>query len=273
LNVILATGGYGANPEMRPEKVKDVLYYGPMSSTGDGHQLASKVGAKLHSMEKMKVYPHGVEIAPGRGKSTSRGSRIAAAEGAIFVNSAGERVIDESVDMVSLKRTTLKQPGQRVFLVMDSDQFAKFRDSDPAWTLQEIEEYIQRPGRFSKNDDLAAAAKEMGIDPAGLSATIESYNNYVKQGADPDFGRSSLPAPIAKPPFYIVEQKPRTATTLGGVKVTLNMEVLDANNQPIPGLLAAGEIIAGAHGEESMPGCCTAWAFISGRIAGKKAAQ
>ncbi|MGI6038386.1 MAG: FAD-dependent oxidoreductase [Limnochordia bacterium] len=271
--VILATGGYGANMDMRPEKVKDVLYYGPVSSTGDGHRMAEAVGAKLHSMDKMKVYPHGVEIAPTIGKSTSRGSRMAIAQGAIFVNNAGKRVIDETTDMVSLKNKTLQQPDGRVFLVMDATQFEIFKTSDAAWSLEEIEGYLQEPGRMVRSDDLATAAKEMGIDPQGLLATVEAYNDYVRQGRDPEFGRGDLPAPIAQGPSYIVEQKPRTATTLGGLKVTLNMEVLDAKDQPIPGLLAAGEIIAGAHGEESMPGCATTWAFVSGKIAGEYAAR
>ena len=68
-----------------------------------------------------------------------------------------------------------------------------------------------------------------------------------------------------------MEQKLRTATSLGGVRVTTDMRVLDKDGNVIPGLWAAGELIGAAHGNESMPGVATTWAFVSGRLAGLSA--
>ena len=93
--VILATGGFRADMDMRPESLRSVLYYGPVSSTGDGHKMAAEAGADLVFMDKMKVYPHGVKIAPGRAQLTTISSVPLVSFGAIMVNSNGERVIDE----------------------------------------------------------------------------------------------------------------------------------------------------------------------------------
>ncbi|NMB16922.1 MAG: FAD-dependent oxidoreductase [Firmicutes bacterium] len=274
--VILATGGFGADMDMWPESLQSVLYYGPVSSTGDGHKMAAEVGADLTFMDKMKVYPHGVEIAPGRAQLTTIASVPLVGFGAILVNSNGERVIDESVDIVSLKKKTLEQPGTQLFIVFDSAMKAKLDEMGLTmvfnFTDDQIEELIAQPGRIARHDDLAAAAAEMGIDPAGLAATIEQYNQAVAAGNDPVFGRKNLSAPILQPPYYVMEQKLRTATSLGGVRVTTDMRVLDEEGQVIPGLWAAGEIIGAAHGNESMPGVATLWAFVSGKAAGVSAA-
>lgn len=51
-----------------------------------------------------------------------------------------------------------------------------------------------------------------------------------------------------KGPYYIVEQQPRFATTMGGVVTDMNLNVLDENNKPIKGLFAASELVGGAYG-------------------------
>ena len=56
-----------------------------------------------------------------------------------------------------------------------------------------------------------------------------------------------------KGPYYIVEQQPRFATTMGGVVTDMNLNVLDENNKPIKGLFAAGELVGGAMGDDSPP--------------------
>lgn len=64
-------------------------------------------------------------------------------------------------------------------------------------------------------------------------------------------------------PIYIVEQRLRMATSLGGLKTSTSFEVYDENEQAIDGLYACGEVIGGVHGDESMPSNCVAWAVTS----------
>ena len=72
-------------------------------------------------------------------------------------------------------------------------------------------------------------------------------------------------------PYYIVEQQPRFATTMGGVVTNDKLNVVDKNNKPIPGLFAAGELVGGAMGDDSPPGGNMAWAMTSGKLAAEQA--
>jgi fumarate reductase flavoprotein subunit len=72
-------------------------------------------------------------------------------------------------------------------------------------------------------------------------------------------------------PYYIVEQRPRFAMTIGSVSVNGKLEVLDKNKQPIPNLYAAGEIVNSVHGDEIARGASLSWAAVSGRIAAESA--
>lgn len=101
-----------------------------------------------------------------------------------------------------------------------------------------------------------------------LLDTVEKYNSYVVNKDDKDFHRpvKFMTKTIdVSGPFYIVEQKPRFATTLGGVKVTTKMEVLDKNGKPIPNLYAAGELANSVHGDDSAPGANVAWCITTGK--------
>lgn len=75
--------------------LKTTLYYGPVSSTGDGHKMAMKAGAGMQLMPYAKIYYNGLEVAPGVAKSTLTGNANALSLGAIMVNKNGERVVDE----------------------------------------------------------------------------------------------------------------------------------------------------------------------------------
>ena len=69
----------------------------------------------------------------------------------------------------------------------------------------------------------------------------------------------------ASGPMYIVEQKPRFATSLGSVVVDTSLHVLDKNGQPIPNLYAAGEVANAVHGDDSAPGANVGWGITSGK--------
>ena len=75
-------------------------------------------------------------------------------------------------------------------------------------------------------------------------------------------------AAIGEGPYYIVEQKPRFATTMGGVVLTGDMEVIDTQGQVIEGLYACGEMANLVHGSNSPVGANVSWALTSGHLAG-----
>lgn len=279
--VVLATGGFGNNKELLPDSLKSILYYGPVSSTGDGIVMAKEVGAMTHLMDLGKIYPNGVEAAPGFAKSTVFASMdVMQRMSGILVDRSGNRVVDESGAFAGIKNVLLEQPDQTLFVVLDQENWDAFNARNKAeniYTDAEVEDWLDNNGSknpvFVKNDDLRSAAEAAGIDGEALVNTVERYNTFVENGKDEDFGRASLPMSIGEGPYYIVEQKPRFATTLGGLKISTNFEVYNESEQPIEGLYAIGEVVGGVHGDDSMPAANIGWAFTSGRLLGKQLAE
>jgi fumarate reductase flavoprotein subunit len=273
-NVLLATGGYGYNKDMLVGGLKNALYYGPVSSMGEGHKMAEKIGADLQLMEYGKVYPQGIEVAPGIAKSTLQGNIGAYDEAGIMVDRTGHRVINEKgsgKDMIAIQ---LKEPNATLFLALDPKSFEGFKKRvvKNGVSDKDIAKWLAANGKtaplFVKGKTLEEAAATAGIDAKNLRETVRRYNEYVLAKDDKEFHRpvKFMNKTIdADGEFYIVEQKPRFATTMGGVKVTTHMEVLDKNGNAIPNLYAAGEVANGVHGDDSAPGANVAWGITTGK--------
>ncbi len=279
--VLLATGGFGANQDLLPDTLKPVLYYGPPSSTGDGHIMAESVSAKFQMMEYGKIYPNGVEVAPNIGKSTIYANMASTKVAGIIVGKDGNRVWNEKGTNKDLLKVLQQQPDQTMYFFMDRASFDAFKTglANTGITDENVTAWLANNGSekplFAHGETVEEVAAVAGIDAAQLKATIERYNGFVEAGTDEDFGRPAefLAAKIGEGPYYIVEQKPRFATTLGGVCATDNFEIVDENDAPIPGLYAAGELIGGVQGEDSPPGSNVGWALTSGRMVGEYIAQ
>ena len=283
---ILATGGYGNNPEMLSEALDNVLFYGAASSTGEGINMAKEIGAKLQFMDYVKMYPQGIEVAPGQGRVATVHSMLTTQQtGAIYVNKEGKRVIDENLDFVSIKNATKEQTDKIIYLVMDQEAYDKWsvlahgdENSSAAgrFTFEEQEKWFNTPDGtpiFRRGDNIEKVAESAGIDGASLKSTIDNWNQMVAAGNDSEFGREELYSLDTEGTVYIIEHKLRFATSLGGLNINENFEVLNTNDEVIPGLYAAGEMIGGVHGYESMPTCMLSWAVTSGRLAGETVAE
>lgn len=274
-SVILATGGYGNNVDMLTEELQKVLYYGPMSSTGDGQLMAQEVNAKFELMEYGKSYPNGVEVAQRIGKSTIYGNLAAFDISAILINKGGERVVNERASNRTILNAQLAAEGQQLYLFMDAASYDAFSNnlSKNSITKEDLERWLANNGSTTpvlvKGDSIEEVASIIGIDSATLQATVDKYNGFVQSGEDQDFGRlpSFMTAEIGAGPYYIVEQKPRFATTMGSLMTTESLQVLNESGEPIPNLYAAGEIVNGVHGDDSASGANLGWALTSGRLA------
>ncbi len=272
--VLLATGGYGWNKEMLQGDLKHALYYGPVSSTGDGHKMAEEAGAALQLMDCGKIYPQGIESSPGIAKSTLQGNNAAYDISGILVDINGKRVTNEKGAGKDILATLMKQKKATLYLLMDKPSFEAFRKiiGNNGVTPAEVDKWLASNGKsapvFAHGNTLEEAAAAAGVDAAGLKATIERYNGFVKAGKDEDFGR---PVRFMKKtidtsgPMYLVEQKPRFATSLGSVVVDTSLHVLDKSGRPIPNLYAAGEVANAVHGDDSAPGANVGWGITSGK--------
>ena len=291
---LLATGGYGASVALRPADQMGTLFYGASASTGDGIIMAEEVGAMTHYMQYLKSYPQGIEKPLDGGNITADGTTfrgnayisplasqaVTLNDGAIYVNVEGERCMNENMDFVSIKKVTQKQTDMTVYLVMDQkgyDNWMAMMEVSAGLTPEIVAPWLDADdGKpvFRKGATVEEAAAKAGIDAEKLSATVAHFNEMVAAGKDDDFGRAEMSVGLdSDGPIYIVEQRLRMATSLGGLKTSTSFEVYDENEQVIDGLYACGEVIGGVHGDESMPSNCVAWAVTSGRLAAKAAAD
>ena len=291
---LLATGGYGASVALRPADQMGTLFYGASASTGDGIIMAEEVGAMTHYMQYLKSYPQGIEKPLDGGNITADGTTfrgnayisplasqaVTLNDGAIYVNVEGERCMNENMDFVSIKKVTQKQTDMTVYLVMDQkgyDNWMGMMEVSAGLTPEIVAPWLDADdGKpvFRKGATVEEAAAKAGIDAEKLSATVAHFNEMVASGKDDDVGRAEMSVGLdSDGPIYIVEQRLRMATSLGGLKTSTSFEVYDENEQAIDGLYACGEVIGGVHGDESMPSNCVAWAVTSGRLAAKAAAD
>lgn len=273
--VVVASGGYGNNKELLSEELKEVLYYGSESSTGDGIVLTSTkdIDAATRLMEYGKMYPNGVEISEGKAKSTIGGNIVVFKENAILINSGGKRVVNEKSSNKQILEIELAQPEKKLYVLMDQEAFDLFKPAvaEAGISESDLDKWVKSNGSktpflFNGNtiDDLAKAS---GIDISVLNETVKTYNQYVKDGEDKEFNRPTefMKKEIGKGPYYLIEQKPRFATTMGGLMVNGSLQVLNKEGNVIPGLYSAGEIAGGVMGDDSPSGANNAWALTSGK--------
>ncbi len=272
-NVILATGGYGNNNDLLPASAEKGLFYGLDSSNGEGLEMATAIGANTTHTEYIKEYPNGVETSKKHAKSTIAGNITAFSKAAILVNKSGVRVVNEKASNHDILNALQEQEDEMLYLVMDETTFNEWKTKLKAAGLTEetIDSYVANNGAsepiFTTGSNAKEAAEAAGIDGDALTETIATFNTYVENGEDADFGRGVdyLTAQFEDGPIYIVEQKARYATTMGGLDVDANLQVLNTSGETIDGLYAAGEVIGGQMGDDSPSGANNGWALTSGK--------
>lgn len=258
--VIMATGGFGANPEMVSENNPNLKGFGSTNNpaiTGEGIKLVQGAGGDFVDMDQIQTHPTVVHNTSDMITESVRG------EGAILVNREGKRFINELETRDVVSKAELAQTGKSAFLIFDQGT----RDN-----LSAINGYVKK-GFTKEAETIEGLAKIISIDGKELKATIEKYNSFVKSGEDKEFGKKGLPREIVKGPFYAIEVSPAVHHTMGGVRINDSTEVLDKAGKPIPGLYAAGEITGGVHGGNRIGGNAVTDITVFGKIAGETAAK
>ena len=279
--VILASGGYGAVKSMLPKEMSNYVFYGLDSETGDGYKMATAIGAGTINLDLVKMYPQGVETVPGHGlAATASSTDTMKKSGAIYVNKLGQRYVDENAALGVLTDKTVEQPDHIAYIVMDAKAWKEYVRKSLEDKLVPNEETLMTWTKIVNNgrpvmavsDNLADAAKTMGVDPEGLAKTVAHWNDMVKAGKDTDFNRK-ITGGLGEGPYYIVEQKVRYQTTLGGLKADADLRILDKAGKPIPGLYGAGCVVGGANGADSLTAMMNSWAIVSGVVSAESAVQ
>lgn len=276
-SLVLAAGGWGAR-DYQAHKT-DIPYYGPMTSTGDYFDFAKNMNLVTRNLDWYKVYPHGLEVEPGIAKLTTYSTKEATDMGAIFVNTDGKRIVNESAPYTHFRDAIAEQKGKVAYIVMDQRTWDRFYELmlKYGFTKEEVQSFFDLDGEKSPvlvKGDLKTVAEKAGIDYQTLKETVDNYTEDVKADYDPEFGRDKkFMHEFEGDTYYVIEQKLLFCTTLGGYETTDQMQFLDNDMNPVSNFYAAGEIVGGANGHDSMPSMMNSWSYASGFVAGTTAAD
>lgn len=276
-SVVIATGGFGANVEYRQEVNTGVWSDVVLDSTigctninpcaqGEGLKLAEAVGAELVGLSDIQLHPCGT---PGTGLMedirTSGRNRI-------FVNEAGERFVNEGAARDTLCKAIFAQTNSTYWVVVNKLRYPDTTTPDANGAT--IENMVAT-GHVTAADTVEELAAATGMDAAKLQASIDAYNAVVAGEAEDELGfvaNNTADAQMTEGPWYACRKVPTVHHTMGGIRVNLSSQAVDADGNPITGLYAAGEVTGGTHGENRLGGNAIADCVTFGRNAGVQAA-
>jgi len=197
----------------------------------------------------------------------------------ILFDHNGNRVVNERGPGSAIVEQQAAQSDSTLFLLMDQATFDNFRENIGGTGISQemLDSWLEKNGStnpiFAHAETVEEAAEIVGIDADELKYTIAIYNQYVENGVDEEFGRDAeyMSAKISEEePYYLVEQKPRYATTLGGLLINSDLQAVNEEGEVINGLYAIGDTAGGILGDDSVPGADVGWAVTSGYVIGQR---
>lgn len=261
---VLTCGGYSNDQEMFAELHGRPLYSAGMeTSTADGLRAGLAAGSRIVGAENWMPTFGGLP-GPEDPRRVLWADRLVLRTKLrlpweIYVTAAGRRFVAEDEESVDAKERALQRiESLTFFVVFDAGILASAPPLVPGWTADELAAKANVRSGVVSAGSIGALAAAAGIDSAGLTATVRAYNDAVAAGGGDELGRRFLPAPIAQPPFYALENHGITLSTFAGLDVGPDLAVRDAAGATIRGLYAAGETIGS--------GATTGNAFCSGMV-------
>jgi len=97
-------------------------------------------------------------------------------------------------------------------------------------------------GWIKRAASVGELAKLIGLDRKNLEASVKRWNDNCASGADPDFGRKRMLAPLSQGPYYAIELVPSMLNTQGGPRRNAKAQIVRPDDTPIPRLYSAGEL-------------------------------
>ena len=267
--VVLATGGFGANPEMvkkyNPKIDERFKTTDAPGSTGEALYMAERAGAELVNMGYIQTYPicdplsGAIELIAD-----------ARFDGAIMLNQEGKRFVEELQRRDVLSEAILNQTGQYCW-VLWNDNIGKISNTVKAHA-NEYEAFTKQ-GVMATCDDLKCIADFTKIPFDQLQKTVKRVSDMAGKGNDKDFNHRAGLMDMQQGKYYVIKAVPSTHHTMGGVRINEKAEALTAEGKVIPGLWAAGEVTGVTHGTNRLGGNAYTDIIVFGRIAGEAAAK
>jgi len=248
--LILASCGFGGNPDMVAEHLPDMaeaIYFGHEGNKGDAVLWGRALGAETHHMGAFQGHgsvatPHAITV-----------SWALLNGGGILVNAEGARFADESQGASELSATVCRQSGGAVWAVIDERLHAGALRFPDYQTLHEL-------AAIKSGDTAAALAEACGLPVDALQNTLATCDK----------------TPPLAAPYHAIRVTGALLQTQGGLAVNTKAQVLKPDGSALPNLFAGGGAAQGISGNDgagylSCNGLLCA--VTLGRIAGREAAM
>jgi fumarate reductase flavoprotein subunit len=299
--VVIAAGGYVHNKKMMEkyggfELGRDFNIMHNVQLTGEGIRMAWELGAVP---DGMYVQLASVHAGPSRQFQGTKFVRLhmnitmAGSQPYLWVNQHGVRFLDEGLgNGPYMANAVVRQKNKCCYTIFDDDTKKHLMTTGierlpymtmPTPALSELDNEINEAVNGARDDVFVAnsikeLAGRIGARPDVLEKTISAYNACCDRGHDDLFAKDpKFLRPVRKPKFYAFKLLPGGYGTIGGIKINERAEAMDREDEPIPGLYAAGDCANGTHTYDYplvyiLWGSTLSFAINSGRIAGENAA-
>ena len=275
--VVLATGGFDANPQMlkawcRPEDIANAASWCPnYGTTGDGQLMGLAVGGQ---MDPLPAAVMNFDFGSPESFYSSNLGITGLVSGGLMINEEGRRFASEALPFQARSNaiTAQRHYGEDCWRVASSAQV-------PAPAVLEALEPFKEKGWALEADSIEALAKAMGVPADTLADEIARFNSFVDTGKDEDFNRPMDGVKkIEGDAYYAIKHQSSILATVSGLVVDYDCHVLDYDNEVIDGLFAAGGASGGffhtnypRHIFGPSIGRCVTFGYVSGLSAAKGA--
>lgn len=295
--VILCTGGFGADfsdgsllAQYRP----DLLHLPTTNSehsTGDGIKMAQAVGAKTIDLEWVQVHPTGlVNPSDPQAKVKFLAAEALRGVGGIMIDARGRRFVNElgRRDHIT-KEIWRNQPPFRLLVNSAAAQEVIWHCKH--YVSRGVMEFYSSGCKLAEDIGLPISALEE-VHEAHYRASMLTHENpdggpwaaypdgkswdeaSGRTGAGKRFYKNVISgAQVQSEAFYVAEITPVIHYCMGGLEITTDAAVLSAEDLPVKGLWAAGEVAGGVHGTNRLGGNALLECVVFGRVAGKACSQ
>lgn len=290
--VVIATGDFGQNSEMLEKFIPWVAHQTEFGGIwqGLGHKLAYWAGAAVDKSETPTAL-----IFCFQWRSVTR--QVRAFQG-LMVNNKGARYTNEDNVISHGALALTHQPGHHAFAIWDDDyanepqwQNHRFVDGEKVFeNADEVRAYwqtvIDGPGTINMNgsgdievkmikaDTIEELVEQLGLPKDEAVETVNRYNGYCDAGVDEEFGkRKDLLLPVKTAPFYGIKCTPWFLSTVGGIRCSDDMEVMNDQNEVIEGLYCLGSAVGDMYCNcysthfpgHNLGGTCLTFGYLLGR--------
>jgi tricarballylate dehydrogenase len=281
--VVLACGGFEANPEWRARYLgadwELARVRGTRHNTGDGIRMALEIGAQPYGhWSGCHAVAWDLNAPPFGDRKVGDLFQKHSYPLGLIVNLRGERFVDEGADLRNYTyarygREILRQPRRAAFQIFDQKVVGLLR-----------EEYRIRQVTKAEANSIRELAERLEIDPDGLERTVATFNDAVEPGTfnpaildgkrtrDISPPKSNWALPLDTPPYVGYAVTCGITFTFGGLRVNTRAQVLDTEDRPMPGLYAAGELVGGLFYQNYPGGAGLMAGAVFGKLAGESAA-